>query len=704
MFVSSDSGERNAFPAPPWASKVSPGRAQPAYFDAIAVAESSGTPDGEAMANLMKILMGMDDATAITPLHRLCERADEAATASPFGRIRNSVAISNAIEVINLYGLHALRPHLKSIGFDQDGNIAEQCGVDVDALPERRERRGPAAKPEENAEAFEYARKEAIGAVTRMSKAFLGIERKLAFQAAAKASSALSCAETAADAEKALDTLHADLAKVVREDWTLATVVEEATEGLSTMIAGFGSMAEGIDENWPASWMRSAAEQVGAAMADEAEAPTEPDAAKEQPQHQKSESSGNAKAKGKPKTGAEGEIAALIEEVGPLSGRRLDNLTRGEPRPREFVLKPHFPLGTVGILFGPGGVGKSLVGLDLGLGVSRLALMAAGSTGNISFNAGPLGGHIPPEAAGAVLFVTGEDDVDDINRRIRSLDPNNQREGAPFYVFTLANMPRVPPELVRKERFVVSTTTWLSLIERYVKQIKEDCGHPVKLLILDPAGDLIGGDENDSEIVKFLQRKLTLFAAKYRMSILLIGHVGKGDEEEAVRRGMRGSSAWVLNSRAAYGIWRATPGQAKAVLAKLGRETGDVVFGQLIKSNHPEANHSKMTFVREADGRLVDITALTRGARQDDALDLLVGAIGEAASDGRPFALSGDNGLHARRDELPSPLNQMSRNRLERVAEQAITMGLLIKSGKRGAGGGVTLVPVNGDPKREEEQ
>jgi hypothetical protein len=38
---------------------------------------------------------------------------------------------------------------------------------------------------------------------------------------------------------------------------------------------------------------------------------------------------------------------------------RLDRLSRGAPPPQRFLLAPLFPLGTVGLLFGPGGVGKS---------------------------------------------------------------------------------------------------------------------------------------------------------------------------------------------------------------------------------------------------------------------------------------------------------------------------------------------------------
>ena len=61
-----------------------------------------------------------------------------------------------------------------------------------------------------------------------------------------------------------------------------------------------------------------------------------------------------------------------------LAAWRLDGLTVGTPPPQRFLLAPMFPLGTAGVLFGPGGVGKSMVALHLCLAVARRAMMPAG--------------------------------------------------------------------------------------------------------------------------------------------------------------------------------------------------------------------------------------------------------------------------------------------------------------------------------------
>jgi hypothetical protein len=85
---------------------------------------------------------------------------------------------------------------------------------------------------------------------------------------------------------------------------------------------------------------------------------------------------------------------------------RADSFTTTGIQPQEFLLAPIFPLGVAGVLFGPGGVGKSLLALQLCLSVAKRAVTASQTPTSIP---DPLGYHVPVESGGASLFITLED-------------------------------------------------------------------------------------------------------------------------------------------------------------------------------------------------------------------------------------------------------------------------------------------------------
>ncbi|MBX9752197.1 MAG: helicase RepA family protein [Roseococcus sp.] len=105
------------------------------------------------------------------------------------------------------------------------------------------------------------------------------------------------------------------------------------------------------------------------------------------------------------------------------------------------------PLGTVGLLFGPGGVGKSLLALDLCLAVATRDRVG----GNLVGVLGPLGGRVPAEAAGASVFLTLEDDRAEVHRRTAAVDPQGTRRDAPCYVIPAIDLPDFDPALVVAE-------------------------------------------------------------------------------------------------------------------------------------------------------------------------------------------------------------------------------------------------------------
>lgn len=357
---------------------------------------------------------------------------------------------------------------------------------------------------------------------------------------------------------------------------------------------------------------------------------------------------------------------------------RLDNLTAGEPPRQEFLLSPLMPLGKVGLLFGAGGIGKSLVALALCLGVAIRGRFGETLLGGIS----NLGGQVPLEAAGASVFLTLEDDTAEIHRRIASLDPKNQRQGAPCFVIPGVDLLNFDPALVVPDgRLAALTAFALDGLDRLLDSIAQQSGCKVRLLVLDPAGDFLNADENDATFVKVLMRHLRAVAARHGCTIILIGHVAKG--VDVGNPTMRGSSAWIANSRFAYALWKPEKGEAERLSKEMGEPADTLVWGNLVKANHAGAPIGKARlFVRTASGNLLDRTdrLASHGPTEEQLLKLLTDICAECAAAGLPFTVTGMAGLYNSRADLPEPLASMSKHGLEDLGNTALDQQMLVKT------------------------
>jgi hypothetical protein len=361
-----------------------------------------------------------------------------------------------------------------------------------------------------------------------------------------------------------------------------------------------------------------------------------------------------------------------------LDACRVDNLTKGEPEPEHFLLDPLFPIGTVGAVFGEGGIGKSMAVLDLCLSVSSLGK----GGGNLPSIPGPFGASVPRASGGAAIFINLEDNNKNFHRRITSLDPTRRRAGAPFYYLAGVEMPDFDPALVKAEgKRAVFTRFADEGIDRLLDRIEAHAGCPARLLVLDPAGDFIDGPEDQAYFVKPLMRKLRGIAARRMCTIVLVGHTPKSPDPDATPT-MRGSGAWIYNGRFAYGLTK--PARPKAGKAGAGKpDPSRHVWGELVKANHFGAPINKRRlFERDTAGRLVNVTAtfFREEIAEGDLLQALVVGIVKASDAAQPFTRTGPSGLHERRAELPEGLSSLSRKRLWELADAAVADGSISKS------------------------
>ena len=359
-----------------------------------------------------------------------------------------------------------------------------------------------------------------------------------------------------------------------------------------------------------------------------------------------------------------------------IASYRLDLISSGDPPPQRFLLAPLMPRGVVGLIFGPGGVGKSLVALELCMVVSGWRPPGQAVR--------PLGGAVEADAIGASVFVTLEDSKEELHRRTAALDPGGRRAELPCYVIPAIELPDFDPALVRTEgRTAALTALATNGLDLLLTNVALAAGVPVRLLVLDPAGDFINADENAAENVKPLMRCLRAIAARHDCTIILLGHSAKGMDADTLS--MRGSGAWVANSRFAYALYRPTKEEAKGQSPRLGVSKNALLAGTLVKANHACAPVGVRQWFRRDDvtGRLIDITpAADRDPRENAAvlLDLLVAACGECAAAGMPFTVTGNAGLYQARADLPKELTSLSRSRLEELGNAALKSGRLVKA------------------------
>ena len=364
---------------------------------------------------------------------------------------------------------------------------------------------------------------------------------------------------------------------------------------------------------------------------------------------------------------------------GDLDRFRSANMTQGEPPKLRFLLDGLMPLGTLGVVYGPGGVGKSLFAMDICLEVANLT--------PANDNARPhaiLGSTVPPNARGASIFLTLEDDEAEVHRRTTSLDPDRTRRNGPCYVITASSLDNFDPVLVSMKGRVAALTELAEReLPKLLDRIAKDAGCPVRLLVLDPAGDFINGDENDAAPVKLLMRSLRTLSTQFGTTTILLGHVPK--TSGGGQPTMRGSSAWMANARFAYSL-RPKSGEANnntgASKGKAG--TLRLIEGCLTKANHAGAPIDQTTvFRRDERGRLVRTTPDMLGGKaeptDDDLVAMLVQQCAKYAEAGMPFAYSGQHGLWAGREDLDKPLSGLAKNRLEDIGNLALKSGALVK-------------------------
>ncbi|MFM9859730.1 AAA family ATPase, partial [Pseudoxanthobacter sp. M-2] len=220
-----------------------------------------------------------------------------------------------------------------------------------------------------------------------------------------------------------------------------------------------------------------------------------------------------------PETGEVFEAAGTADPLPMVSAASF----AGMPvPPRRWLVDGLIPAGTVTMLNGDGGTGKSLIALQLAVS----AVLGVPWIG------------IDVEDFGPAIFLTAEDEIDEVHRRLvdvaRAVPIDLDRLEA-LSICSLAGLDALLATAEWKSNILRATRLYAALKVR-VSEIKPT------LVVLDTLADVFGGEENDRAQARQFVSLLRGLAIECGTTIVLLAHPSLSGM--ASGSGTSGSTAW----------------------------------------------------------------------------------------------------------------------------------------------------------------
>jgi hypothetical protein len=194
----------------------------------------------------------------------------------------------------------------------------------------------------------------------------------------------------------------------------------------------------------------------------------------------------------------------------------------GDPPPRQWLVPGMLLMGTVGLLYGDGGTGKSLLAMQLAVAVA---------TSRAWLN--------KPVKSGGAIYYSCEDNKDEIHRRLADICRSQCITTADLGHLMLADMAGAPETLlasIGKKTGAMSPTAVFNDLDRMATGLKP------ALVVVDTLADVFPGNENDRAQARHFIGLMRQLARKHGCAVLLLAHPSLTGM--ATGTGASGSTAW----------------------------------------------------------------------------------------------------------------------------------------------------------------
>jgi phage/plasmid primase-like uncharacterized protein len=261
---------------------------------------------------------------------------------------------------------------------------------------------------------------------------------------------------------------------------------------------------------------------------------------------------------------------------------------KGEIPKREWLVENFIELGKPGIMASIGGIGKSMLALDLCLKVAH----GSGSwLGNQIVN------------SGSAVYLSAEDDAQELHRRVDSLDKEGKRFEGLNEVYAL-------PIPSMKERLIVlgdNSSSGLHLTSQAEELITAlESIENLKLVVIDPVQSFVSASISSSnEAGQMYASFCANISARLGATTLSIHHMSKAglvstEDNMTARASIRGASSLVDAHRFALALYLSSEEEAERLCLQNGVEFDRtrVVRASMVKSNS-EIDYSVKTLFRK---------------------------------------------------------------------------------------------------------
>lgn len=218
---------------------------------------------------------------------------------------------------------------------------------------------------------------------------------------------------------------------------------------------------------------------------------------------------------GTPRAPSKADVTAFDVLPEPLPIAPLSSFADHDPEPLEWIVRGMVPKGFVTLLSGPGGTGKSLLGL---------MLQVTGATGDHFL-------HRETKAKRTIAFYGEEDQAELERRTLKVCAGLGIGRDKPETAFSVALHGRDAVIATWNGKKMVPTDVYRHF-EEAIEACQPDC------IILDNIARLYSGNENDRVQVTQFVTLLEAWAVKFDCGVILMGHPSKGGAEYS------GSTAW----------------------------------------------------------------------------------------------------------------------------------------------------------------